>query len=203
MVGTAKTATKRRERKPTDERMPKRRLFTIEEYLRLEQVGILHEDDPVELINGEIVLMAAQGSRHSGCISWLIAFFAPRIVGRAILSAQSTMSVPPRSGPEPDVVLLRYRDDFYRTRLADPDDVLLIIEVADTTLAYDCGLKRQIYEEGGIREFWIVDLQGERLIVHRGLRDGRYADVTEVGCGGAVSPLEFPDITLSVDEILG
>src|SRR5438874_315208 len=101
MVGTAKPATKKPRGKQSQEAwLPAKRLFTVEEYLRLEEVGILHEDDPIELIEGEIVLMAPQGPRHVGRINWLIGWFAPRVSGRAVVSVQSNIRLSSHLAPE-------------------------------------------------------------------------------------------------------
>src|SRR5205085_2311633 len=124
MAGTVKAqAKRRREAKPDEAWMPMRRRFTIDEYDRMGEAGILHEDEHAELINGEIVLMAALGSKHTGCVNWLNEAFRARLGGRVIVSIQNPVHLPPDGEPEPDVMLLRLRPDFYRAAHPLPDDV--------------------------------------------------------------------------------
>src|SRR5207248_1334488 len=99
--------------------------------------------------------------------------------------------------------LLRPRPDFYRSGHPGPDEVWLLIEVADTSLPYDRGAKLRLYAMAGIREFWIVDLANEQIMICRAPRDGWYTELSEIKHGGTVSPLAFPELSLAVDEILG
>ncbi len=204
MAGPVKAQTKRqRELNPSAAWMPARRRFTIDEYDRMGEAGILNEDEHAELINGEIVLMAALGSKHTGCVNWLNDAFRAQLGGRVIVSVQNPVRLPPDGEPEPDVMLLRHRPDFYRSAHPLPDDVYLIIEVADTSLPYDRTTKQQLYAAAGIRDFWIVDLANELLLVHRVPQDGCYTEVRRLKRGDTVSPEEFPDLSLTVAEILG
>ncbi len=204
MVGSARAESKRRqERTRSREWKPARRLFTADEYHRMAEAGILRRDEHVELIEGEILQVAPLGSRHAGRVDWLNAWFSVRLAGRVIVRIQSSVRLALRLEPEPDVALLRFRDDFYASRLPGPDDVLLIIEVADTSLPYDRDTKQRLYATAGIREFWIVDLRNMQLLVCRSPRDGRYTENTALQPGATISPLEFPELSLTVDEILG
>ncbi|HZQ34913.1 MAG TPA: Uma2 family endonuclease [Dehalococcoidia bacterium] len=107
------------------------------------------------------------------------------------------------SEPQPDLVLLRPRDDLYESGLPGPDDVLLLIEVADTSLAYDRDDKLPLYAAAGIIEVWIEDLPGDRLFVHREPQDGRYRTALTLTRGDAITPLAFPELSLSLDDLLG
>ena len=179
-----------------------RRLLTIEEYDRMGAAGILNEDERVELIQGELVQMAAIGSPHASCVMRLTAWFTVRVAGRALVSVQNPIRLPPRSEPEPDLVILRHQSDFYATAHPGPEDVLLLIEVSDTTLVYDRGVKLPLYARAGIPEVWIVDLEGRRLLVHRQPSGMAYGEITVVA-GGALSPAAFPDLSIRLDEIIG
>lgn len=179
-----------------------RHRFTLDEYHRMAQVGILNEDDRVELIRGEIVQMTPIGSRHASCVARLTDVLVTGLHGRAVLWPQNPLTVLPDSEPEPDIILLRYRDDFYRNALPGPGDVELLIEVADTSLRYDRGVKGSLYAEAGVPEYWVVDLDGRGVEIHRHPSGGRFGYTERVGIGATLSPLAFPDLRITVDSIL-
>src|SRR5687768_14286477 len=129
-----------------------RHRFTVDEYHRMAEAGILNEDDRVELIRGEIVQMTPIGSRHASCVARLNDLLIGHLRGRAVLWPQNPLTILPDSEPQPDVVLLRYRDDFYRNALPGPEDVALLIEIADTSLRYDQRLKAPLYAEADVAE---------------------------------------------------
>ncbi|MBI4634933.1 MAG: Uma2 family endonuclease [Candidatus Rokubacteria bacterium] len=180
-----------------------RRAFTVEEYHRLAQVGILGEDDRVELLEGEIVEMRPIGSRHARCVTDLDDLLHERVRGRAIVRVQNPVRLSERSEPQPDVALLRPRPDRYASGHPGPADVLLLIEVAETSLETDRGVKVPLYARTGIAEVWLVDLSGEAIAVFREPGPGGYGGVERVGRGGRVAPAVLPDLALGVDEILG
>jgi Uma2 family endonuclease len=179
-----------------------RRRFTRAEYLRMADAGILHEDDRVELIEGEIVQMTPIGRRHAACVAELTRLLVPAVGQRALLWPQNPITLPNETEPQPDIVLLRPRADRYLQDDAHPDDVILLIEVADTSHRYDRLVKLPLYGRAGVPEVWIVDLPGEAIEVYRDVTPGGYAPAERVGRGGVVSPAAFPDIVLSVDAIL-
>jgi len=119
------------------------------------------------------------------------------------VAAEPTRYRLPDSEPEPDIVLLGYRDDFYRHALPGPDDVALLIEVANTSLRYDRHVKGPLYAEAGVRDYWIVDLEGEAVEVSRQPQAGRFHHNVRVARGDALSPLAFRDTPLAVADILG
>jgi Uma2 family endonuclease len=180
-----------------------RRRFTLDEYHRMIEVGILREGDPVELIRGELIQKMTIGPRHAGCTSFLIARLVTPLAARAQPWPGNPIVITPDSEPEPDIVLVKPRADFYRTALPRPADVLLVIEVAESSIRYDRDVKRPLYAEAGIAEYWIVDLDAEIVEIHREPESGRYRNVAHVGRGGRIGPWAFPDIVLPVDEILG
>jgi Uma2 family endonuclease len=177
--------------------------FTVEEYQRMGETGILTREDRVELIDGQIVRMTPIGPPHSGTVMALHQMLASLLGDRAVLSVQSPVILSDFSEPEPDVVLLKPPLGTYRQRHPNPDDVLLLIEVADTSGAYDRRVKLPLYAEAGISEYWIVDLERNLIGVHRSPAGNRYVSVEPLALGDRVSPEAFPDIELEVSEILG
>jgi len=179
-----------------------RRLFTVEEYYRMAEAGILSEDDRVELIEGELVTMSPIGSRHAACVARLTALLFP-VEGRGILWVQNPIRLGARSEPQPDVTLLRYRPDFYASAHPGPEDVLLVVEVAETSADADRSLKIPLYARYGIPEAWLVDLLEERIEIYRHPTPQGYRSLHIAHRGETVSPTALPDLELSVDEILG
>lgn len=179
-----------------------KRLFTSDEYETMLVAGILSEDDRVELIEGEILKMSPIGSPHAGSLNRLNALFS-HLVGRAILSVQNPVRLNDLSEPQPDFALLRPRADFYRDAHPRPDDVLLIVEVADASLAFDRRVKAPLYGMNGIAELWVVDLEGRAIEVYRKPSVRGYLEVRRCERGSSLGVLAFPGIELSVAEILG
>jgi Uma2 family endonuclease len=181
-----------------------RRLFTVEEYHRMAEAGILSEDDQVELIEGEIVEMSPIGSRHAAAVKRLLNLFLPaQAAGRAILSVRDPIRLGRRSEPQPDVALLRPREDFYASEHPGPEDVLLIVEVAEHSAGYDRGVKVPLYARYGVVEVWVVDLLRGVVEVYRGPEGEGYREVRVVGRGEVITPLQLPDLHVPVDQILG
>lgn len=182
-----------------------RRLFTVDEYYQMAAAGILHEDDRVERIAGEILRMAPIGSRHAGCVNRLNQFFVLHVAGQALVTIRNPLHLNNRSEPEPDMTLLTPRPDFYTTNHPGPQDVLLVVEVADTSAGFDRGTKIPLYGRAGIREAWLVDLTQDHIEVHRQPASSRrgYRDVQRYTRGMSLSLLAFPDLRLTVEDILG
>jgi Uma2 family endonuclease len=165
------------------------------------EARILHEDDRVELIEGEIVEMAAIGTRHFACVNQLNRLLVRGVGDAAIVSVQNPVRLDERTEPQPDLTVLRVRD--YRESLPLPEDVLLLIEVSDTTLRYDRGVKLPLYARAGIREVWIVDLPGETAERHTDPSGDGYRRTEQARRGQALAPLAFPKLALRVDDLLG
>jgi Uma2 family endonuclease len=180
-----------------------RRRFTVEEYHRMGEAGILQEDDRVELIDGEIVEMTPIGSRHAACVKRLVHLFAGALGDRAVVSVQDPIAIPPESETQPDVALLRPRADFYAGGHPQAADVWLVVEVADASLPVDRGVKLPLYARAGLREAWLVDLAGEVVEVFRRPGAGGYADVQRRARGDRLGCEAFPDVVLTVDDVLG
>jgi len=180
-----------------------KRLFTVKEYHLMTEAGILSEGDRVELIEGEIVKMAAIGTRHASSVKRLIAVFSDLERRRAIIGAQDPIQLTERTEPQPDVVLLEPRADYYATAHPVPSEVLLLVEVSDSTVDYDRDVKVSIYARSLIQEVWLVDLVENCLEVYRQPGPNGYSLMLKFWRGQQVAPLAFPDLEVSVDFILG
>jgi len=182
----------------------RRRRFTLDEYHRMGETGILGPDDRVELIEGEIIEMTAIGSRHAATVARIHHLFSIRLGDRAVVWSQNPLLlVRHQSEPEPDVMLLAPRTDFYAGGLPEPPDVRLLIEVADTSLPYDRRTKLPLYARAGIAEAWLIDLDASTLEIHRGPGGAGHADVAVPGAGETFAPASFPDLTLTLRDLLG
>ncbi len=180
-----------------------RHRFTVEEYHKMAEVGLLHEDDRVELIEGEIVEMTPIGSRHHACVMRLDELLR-RPGGEYIVSVQGPVRLDGGTEPQPDLALLKRRADFYAERLPGPEDVLLVVEIADTSIGPDRRYKLLLYARAGIPEAWLVDLQNEVVEVHTKPRSGGYASVRRYDRGDDELSSEIvPSLVLPVQEILG
>jgi Uma2 family endonuclease len=176
--------------------------FTVDEFHRMAAAGVFTEDERVELLEGEITVMSPIGDRHVAAVDFLNDRFGEALRGRALVRVQSPVRLSAHTAPQPDLALLRRSPDYYRTTPATARDVFLVIEVADTSLEYDRA-KLSLYAEAGVPETWIVDLQGERLEVHRDPRGARYERTLILQRGETVAPEAFPDVALATVELFG
>lgn len=182
----------------------KRRRFTLDEYHRMGETGILGPNDRVELIEGEIIEMSPIGSLHAGTVARIHHLFAIRLRDRVVVWSQNPLLlVQHQSEPEPDVMLLAPRTDFYAGALPEPPDVRLLIEVADSSLPYDRRTKLPLYARAGVAEAWLVDLDGSRLEIHRGPGAAGYRDVRMVRGDERVSPTAFGDLSVTLRDLIG
>ena len=176
-----------------------RRLFTVEEYTRMSEVGILKPTDRVELIRGEIVETSAPGRRHIAFVNNLNQLLVIRLAGRAIVSVQNPVIVANDSEPQPDLAVLRQKS--YKDAVPVTTDVLLLIEVAETSLRYDRTTKLRLYAEVGVPEYWVIDAAAERIEVHRGPTARGYREAQALEGASAVSVQAFPEVTLPLADI--
>ncbi len=180
-----------------------RHRFTIEEYHRMGQAGILAEDARVELIEGEVVEMVPIGSHHAACVARLTHVFTLSLGNRVIVWVQSPVRLVPHSEPQPDLTLLRARPDFYAKAHPGPEDVLLLVEVADTTADLDRNVKVPLYAQARIPEVWLVDLTGECIEVFRRPTPQGYRDISQARRGQRLTLEAFPNLNLPADDLLG
>jgi Uma2 family endonuclease len=177
--------------------------FTVSDYHRMAEAGILGDDDRVELIEGEIVDMTPLGRRHQARVDQLAELLIRGLGERAIVRVQGSIRLDERSEPQPDLVVLRRRADFYAGADAGPPNVLLVIEVADTSLAHDRDVKVPLYHRAGITEVWLVDLNGETVTVYREPGPRGYGEVFTAGGHERLSPRLIPDFVLTPGQIFG
>ena len=176
--------------------------FDVHQYHAMAKAGVLNEDDRVELIDGEIIAMSAIGPAHVGAVNSSTMFWAIRLGGRAIAQIQNPIRLDERNQPQPDIAM-KLKDDFYRSGLAGPDDVLLLIEVADSSLEYDRRIKLALYARFGIPEFWIVNIRARSIEVYTDPVNGEYTTLQTFRRGQTATPTAFPDVVLPVSDIIG
>ena len=180
-----------------------KRLFTVQEYHLMSEAGVFANHERVELIEGEIIQMAAIGTRHASCVKRLNRRFSVIPEEIAILGVQDPIQLTERTEPQPDVVLLQPRADYYETAHPIPSEVLLLVEVSDSTVNFDRDVKVPNYARSGIQEVWLWDLEANCLEVYREPTANGYTSIEKFERGEIVSPLAFPDFQVSVNLILG
>jgi Uma2 family endonuclease len=181
--------------------LPTRR-FTVDEYYRLAETGVLGQDERVELIEGEIVEMPPIGSAHAGCVNRLNRLLGEGLSGRALAAIQNPVRLSDISEPQPDVAVIRPRADDYTKSHPAPADVLLLIEVAHASAGIDRGIKRDVYARYGIAEYWVVDLADDAVHVYRDPAPTGYGEARRFTRGETLRPLAFPDLELPLDDVL-
>src|SRR5207237_2157073 len=144
-----------------------KKLFTVDEYYQMAEAGILGPQDRGELIDGEIIQMSPIGHRHAGCVNRANHLFVTSLAGRAVVSIQNPIQLNNYTEPEPDVLVLKPRSDYYASRKVRAEDALLVLEVADTTLRYDRDIKVPRYAAAGIPEAWIDNLSADELLLYQ------------------------------------
>ncbi len=178
-----------------------RKRFTVDEYHKLAQAGVLGEDDRIELIQGELIQMPPIGSVHAGLVGRLDRAFQVHVPQGLVVWAQNPLSFPPASEPQPGRALLRPRGDDYLNSLPTASDVLLVIEVSDTTLAYDRDVKVPLYAGQGISECWLVDVNARRLEMYRDPGADGYRTLLRPDRDATVSPLAVPDAAIDLEAL--
>ena len=179
------------------------RRFTVDEYHRMAEAGILSEDERVELLDGWIVPMSPIGSPHAGCVNRLTRLLTGLLRDSAVVSVQNPVVLNDLWEPEPDIAVLHFRADGYSQAHPRPPDVRLIIEVADSSTEKDRRIKLPAYAEARIPEVWLVNLPADRIETFRDPRESGYFTARLVSRGETLSTLELPDVALSADDILG
>jgi Uma2 family endonuclease len=180
-----------------------RKRFTVDDYYRMADAGILAPGDRVELIDGEIIQMSPIGIRHVGCVNATNAVFFDAFKGRAVISGQNPVQLSDFTEPQPDIVLLKPRKDFYRGKHPEAADALLVVEVSDTTLAYDRDVKLSYYAAARIPEVWIEDLNSDRILVFRNPDNGVYQVRLTRSRDESISVQAFSDTEFKVSDFIG
>jgi len=181
-----------------------RRKFTVGQYHRMGEVGILGDEDRVELVQGDVVELAVIRSRHAATVARLAQLFASRLGARAVPWVQSPLSLPGhQSEPVPDLMLLAPRPDFYAGAFPEAAAVRLLVEVADASLHYDRQKKLPLYARAGLAEAWVANVDARRLEIHRNPGRLRYRSVRLPTPDEPFAPAAFPDLKLKLRDLFG
>jgi Uma2 family endonuclease len=175
--------------------------FTVEEYQRLLEVGIFGEDDRIELLNGNLIVMPPIGIRHANAVRRILNLFARRYGHASEVDAQNPAIIDRKSEPQPDILLLRLGISEAPVK-PHPQDILLLVEVADSSFIFDNSDKRDAYARNGIREYWLLDLNENRLHVFRQPAGGKYEVELVLEKSDSIAPLAFPDLPVKISQML-
>ena len=178
------------------------RKFTVAEYYRMAEVGILGPDEQVELVEGEIIVMAPIGPGYAGSVDIVSNLFVRKLDDRFIIRSQNPIHLDDGSEPQPDIAVARPRDDYYTAAHPTPADILLIVEVAQSNLEYDRDIKAHLYGRNGIPETWVKNLPEDCIERFTGPGPEGYAQHTIHRRGETIAPVSFPDLELAVDDLL-
>lgn len=179
-----------------------KKYFKVDEYHRMGEAGIFSEDDRVELVEGEIVEMTPIGRRHAACVDRLTELLSG--LPEVIVRVQNPVQLDALTELQPDVALLKRREDFYSRSYPKPDDVLLLVEVADTSAAYDREMKLPLYARSDIPEVWLVDLNESVVEIYAQPEGKEYREVRRVGRDESLATREVPGFSpIAVADILG
>lgn len=179
-----------------------KRLINVDEYHRMAEVGILTEADKVELIQGEIIKMSPIGSKHAAIVDRINKLLNQHYSDNAIVRIQNPVRINDINEPEPDIAVLKYREDYYIEKHPKPQDILLVIEVSDTTLTYDKEIKLPLYATAGIPEFWLINIEKSEIEVHRFPATDIYKTITIHRAGDSIALPSTSD-RLDVGTLLG
>lgn len=178
-------------------------LITVSQYYQMLADGILHEDDLVELITGELHWWTTASPPHAAAVRRLTYCFVIGLDRLVVVGPHNPVHLDDYSEPEPDIYLARWQADYYAAGHPTPADLLLLVEVSDTTLKKDQQIKAPLYARFGIPEYWIVNLLDHVLEVYTDPQAGQYRRHVLHWRGAQVAPLAFPDLLIAVDDILG
>ena len=176
--------------------------FSVKEYYRMAETGVLRPGARVELLNGEITDMSPIGPFHGGVTNYLSQHFMLAAHGRWVVTVQNPVRLDDHSEPQPDLMLLKPATDFYRNRHPQPEDIYLLVEISDSSLTRDLSEKLPAYGHAGIPEVWIVNLNDETIEVFREPHFSGYAGKSVLSPGDIAQPLAFPDLTVNVSELV-
>lgn len=180
----------------------RRRLFTVQDCLRMAEAGILLPDERVELIRGEILKMSPIGTRHGAAVDRANRALVRLAGDNAIVRVQGCVVLDDLCAPQPDLVLLKPKDDFYFKKNPGAADILLLIEVADSSLEYDTTVKKELYAILGVQEYWVADLVNNRLLIYLDPRDDSYTSARELHAGSTIAPRLLSACRIDVNVLL-
>jgi Uma2 family endonuclease len=177
--------------------------FTVHEYYRMAEIGILTDNVRTELINGEIIEMSPMGARHAAVVSRLNDLLVPLLKGKALLRPQLPLRLNDYNEPQPDLCFVKSRRDYYSEKHPGSGDTLLAVEVSDSSLSYGRDVKCGVYAASRVLEYWLVDVAGGVLMVFREPSKGAYQTSLTFRAGDKVAPLAFADVSIRVADLLG
>lgn len=180
-----------------------RRQFTVEDYHRMRDAGIFAEDDRVELLDGEVLLMSPIGPLHAAIVKRINTLLGQSPLGQYIVSIQDPIQLSDVSEPQPDIAILQYRSDYYGTAHPQPGDIMLLMEVSDTSLEYDLENKLPRYAESEIMEVWIIDIENQQIEQYYNPAHGSYRTKQTWLRGQSITSNTLSTLTFQVDHILG
>lgn len=179
-----------------------KKLFTVHDYQRMAEAGILSENDRVELIHGEIVTMSPVGPPHNAAVARATRALVNIVGDQAIVWIQGSIGLDEYNQPQPDIVLVRPQQDFYSSKLPSPSDTFLVVEIADSSLKYDRTIKARLYAETGIQEYWVADVKKECVFAYSNPSDNEYRLVREYHRGDMIAPQLLPECKFQIDVLL-
>lgn len=179
------------------------RRFTVDEYYRMVEVGIIKADERVELLDGEIVKMSPIGPLHAAVVERLRELLSEKLRGQARVRSQNPVRLSNLSEPEPDIAVVQLRADYYASAHPTPAEILLLIEVSDTTLAKDKHVKLPLYAADSVPEVWIVDLDRQQIEQHYSPGGGQYRSKQTWARGQQISANAVEGLVVAIDEVLG
>ena len=181
-----------------------KRLLTIDEYYRMADAGVIGREDRVELIRGEVVCLSPISSLQASVVDSAAQHFVESVAGSAIVRVRNPIRLEAQlSEPEPDISLLRPRQDRYRTAHPTPEDILLVVEVSDSSRGYDRGVKLPLYAEAGIPEVWLIAPDEDGIERYADLSEGGYRRMERFQLGDAITPTLLPNAQMQVSALLG
>ncbi|ALB42337.1 MULTISPECIES: Uma2 family endonuclease [unclassified Anabaena] len=178
------------------------RLWTVEEYHRMNEAGIFAPDERVELLEGRIIWMIAKGTAHRSAVGRIDRLLQDCLKNRALICVQDPVKLNDRSEPEPDISVVKIHPLDYADHHPTPSEVYLIIEVADSSLKLDCETKAQAYSLAGIKDYWVLDVVKRELHIFRNPTENGYESQVIIMESETVSPLEFPDLQIRLSDML-
>lgn len=190
-------------RETDDTTLLRRHRLSVAQYHRMGEAGIFAPDARVELIEGELVEMAPIGTRHASTVNRLNRLLVAATGKQAVVTVQNPLRLGDHSEPQPDLLLLRPREDFYAAAHPVATDVLLLIEVADSTARLDREIKLPLYARHGVAEVWIVDLDARLLLVHRDPAGDTYAETQRIAAPGVMPLPGFGNVSIDLSGLFG
>ncbi len=183
--------------------LPTRKIFTVSDYHKMIDAGVFAGNSDFELIEGEILKKMTVGDYHISCVNRLNRIFTRNCGDEVIISIQNPIIISEISEPEPDLTILRFQEDFYASGKAGAEDVLLLIEVSDSTVKYDKDVKIPLYAEAEVSEVWLINLPKQIIEVYSQPNKGKYKTVEKIKKNQTIAPKFMTDLKIKVTDILG